>query len=63
MPQLVAAMAANRMRTRVGEEPPDAAAPAPPEEPSYIAELEHCAQLRDQEVISSEGFEAKKTQL
>lgn len=47
-----------------GEEPPvEAAAPAAPAEPSYIAELEHLAQLRDQGVISSEEFDAKKKQL
>jgi hypothetical protein len=47
-----------------GEEPPpEAAAPAAPEQPSYIVELENLAQLRDQGVISSEEFEAKKKQL
>jgi hypothetical protein len=47
-----------------GEEPPaEATAPTAPEEPSYITELQHLAQLRDQGVISSEEFEAKKKQL
>ena len=47
-----------------GEEPPpEAAAPAAPAEPSYIAELERLAQLRDQGVISSADFDAKKKEL
>jgi hypothetical protein len=47
-----------------GEEPPaEATVPTAPEEPSYITELQHLAQLRDQGVISSEEFEAKKKQL
>lgn len=41
-----------------------AAAPASaPEQPSYIAELEQLAQLRDQGVISNDEFEAKKRSL
>jgi len=48
-----------------GEEPAqyEEAAPAAPAEPSYIAELERLSQLRDQGVISSEDFEAKKKEL
>jgi hypothetical protein len=46
-----------------GEEAPVEAAPAAPQEASYIAELEQLSQLRDQGVISSEEFEAKKKQL
>jgi hypothetical protein len=42
------------------EPPPEAAAPQAPEQPSYIVEFENLAQLRDQGVISSEEFEAKK---
>jgi hypothetical protein len=42
------------------EQPAAAAAPA---QPDYIAELERLAQLRDQGVISSEDFEAKKKSL
>lgn len=44
------------------------AAPAPeqaasPEQPSYMAELEQLAQLRDQGVLTPEEFEAKKKQI
>ena len=39
-----------------------AAAPAP-QQPDYIAELERLAALRDQGVISSEEFDAKKKTL
>jgi Short C-terminal domain len=42
---------------------PAPAAPAEPAQPAYIAELEQLAQLRDQGVISSEDFEAKKKEL
>jgi hypothetical protein len=42
---------------------PAPAAPAGPAQPAYIAELEQLAQLRDQGVISSEDFEAKKKEL
>ena len=45
---LLAGMAANRMA---------------PQAAPYIAELEQLSQLRDQGVISSEEFEAKKKQL
>ena len=47
------------------EEPQQQAAPvaASPQEPEYMAELERLAQLRDQGVISSEDFEAKKKEL
>jgi hypothetical protein len=37
--------------------------PAAPEEPSYMAELERLAQLRDQGILTPEEFEAKKKQL
>ena len=93
MPELMAAMAANRMRTRQSyrtvsrmqrrrssvqnragmrqdfqpagepapqEVPPAAAASA---EPSYAAELEQLARLRDQGVITADDFEAKKKQI
>ena len=42
--------------------PAPAAAPAAAE-PSYMAELEQLAQLRDQGVITAEEFDAKKKQL
>jgi Short C-terminal domain len=42
---------------------PATAAPAEPAQPAYIAELERLAQLRDQGVITSEDFEAKKKEL
>ena len=45
-----------------GSAPPDAA-PAAPDEESYLDELERLANLRDQGVISDEEFEAKKKQL
>jgi Short C-terminal domain len=89
--ELLAAMAANRMRTRqtyrtmsrmqrrrsytqdrmgmrqdfqpAGEPEPQYAEPAAPAGPSYTGELEQLAQLRDQGVITSEDFEAKKKQL
>jgi hypothetical protein len=93
MPELLAAMAANRMQTRqsyrtmsrmqrrrsymqdrmgmrqdfqqAGQPEPQQAAPPPPAPaaPGYAAELEQLAQLRDQGVITSEDFEAKKRQL
>jgi hypothetical protein len=94
MPELMAAMAANRMRTRqsyrtvsrmqrrrsyienkagmrqdfqpAGQPAPVAApapAPAAPAEPSYAAELEQLARLRDQGVITADDFEAKKKQI
>jgi Short C-terminal domain len=91
MGELLAAMAANRMRTRqtyrtmsrmqrrrsymqdrmgmrqdfqpAGEPEPQYAEPAPAAAPSYTDELERLAQLRDQGVITSEDFEAKKKQL
>ena len=94
MPELLAAMAANRMQTRqsyrtvsrmqrrrtwaqdrmgarqdfqpAGQpEPAPAPAPAPaaPAEPSYAAELEQLARLRDQGVITADDFEAKKKQI
>jgi hypothetical protein len=94
MPELLAAMAANRMQTRqsyrtvsrmqrrrtwaqdrmgarqdfqpAGQpEPAPAAAPAAaaPAEPSYAAELEQLARLRDQGVITADDFEAKKKQI
>ena len=37
--------------------------PAAPAEPDYVAELAKLAQLRDQGIISSEDFEAKKKQI
>lgn len=37
--------------------------PAAPAEPDYLAELERLAQLRDQQVITADDFEAKKQQL
>jgi hypothetical protein len=94
MPELLAAMAANRMRTRqsyrtvsrmqrrrtwaqdrigarqdfqpAGQpEPAPAPATAPPAAagPDYAAELEQLARLRDQGVITSQDFEAKKRQI
>jgi Short C-terminal domain len=45
------------------QQAPAAAAPAPGGEPDYTAELEKLAKLRDEGVISSEDFEAKKKQL
>jgi hypothetical protein len=39
------------------------AAPAAPDQPAYLAELEQLAGLRDQGVISTEEFEAKKKAL
>jgi hypothetical protein len=39
------------------------AAPAGPAAPSYVAELERLAALRDQGIITAEDFEAKKRQL
>lgn len=39
------------------------AAPAAPEQPAYLAELEQLAALRDQGVISTEEFDAKKKAL
>jgi Short C-terminal domain len=39
------------------------AAPAPPAEPDYVAELEQLAQLKTQGIISEEDFEAKKKQI
>jgi membrane protease subunit (stomatin/prohibitin family) len=38
-------------------------APAEPAAPDYTAELERLAQLRDQGVITTEDFDAKKRQL
>jgi hypothetical protein len=46
-----------------GAEAPQQAAPAAPEQPAYVAELEQLARLRDQGVLSPEEFEAKKRQL
>lgn len=43
--------------------PPQAAPAAPAGEPSYMAELEQLAQLRDQGILTPEEFEAKKKQL
>jgi hypothetical protein len=42
---------------------PPAAAPPPAGEPSYMAELEQLAQLRDQRILTPEEFEAKKAQI
>ena len=39
------------------------AAPAAAEQPAYLAELEQLAALRDQGVISTEEFDAKKKAL
>jgi membrane protease subunit (stomatin/prohibitin family) len=46
---------------QMAQAPPPQAAPAA--EPDYAAELAKLAQLRDQGVITSEDFEAKKKQL
>jgi hypothetical protein len=46
-----------------GDEPPPDTAPPPAQAPAYVAELEQLSRLRDQGVISSEEFEAKKRQL
>jgi hypothetical protein len=43
--------------------PPPEAAPGEPQQPSYVAELEQLSRLRDQGVISSQEFDAKKRQL
>jgi Short C-terminal domain len=40
-----------------------APAPAAAEEPDYVAELEHLAQLKAQGIITAEDFEAKKKQI
>ena len=40
-----------------------AAAPAAPAEPDYVAELEKLAQLKNQGILSDEEFEAKKKQI
>ena len=40
--------------------PAPAPAPAAPEEPAYMAELEQLASLRDAGVLTEEEFEAKK---
>ena len=58
----------NRMGMRqdfqpAGEPEPQYAEPAPAAAPTYATELEQLAQLRDQGVITSEDFEAKKKQL
>jgi hypothetical protein len=47
---------------QAAQAPPPAAPPAA-EQPGYVAELEKLAQLRDQGVITSDDFEAKKKQL
>lgn len=41
----------------------DDAPPVEPQQPSYVAELEQLAQLRDQGVVTPEEFDAKKRQL
>jgi hypothetical protein len=48
---------------QAGYEQQQAAAPAAPQEPEYMAELEQLAQLRDQGIVSPEEFEAKKKQI
>ena len=58
----------NRMGMRqdfqpAGEPEPQYAEPAPAAAPTYATELEQLARLRDQGVITSEDFEAKKKQL
>jgi hypothetical protein len=45
------------------EAPPQQAPPAPAAASDYTAELEKLAKLRDEGVISTEDFEAKKKQL
>ena len=48
------------------EEPGEAEATAPApsaNEPEYVGELERLAQLRDQDIITNEDFEAKKKQI
>jgi hypothetical protein len=40
-----------------------AAAPAQPAQPDYVAELERLAQLKAQGIVSEEEFAAKKAQL
>lgn len=56
-----------RVGTRQDFEPAQEEAPVAPAptaaEPSYVAELERLAQLRDQGVITSDDFDAKKSQL
>jgi hypothetical protein len=64
---------ANKMGLRQDFEPagqqaaepaPAAAAPtAAASEPSYMAELERLAQLRDQGIVTADEFETKKRQL
>jgi len=41
----------------------EAAAPAAPAEPEYMAELTRLAQLRDQGILTPDEFEAKKKQI
>jgi hypothetical protein len=59
----------SRMGTRQDFEPAQEAGmaePAPgarPAQPTYVAELEELAQLRDQGVLTPEEFDAKKRQL
>jgi len=43
--------------------PPPQYEEAAPEEPAYMAELQQLAQLKNQGIISSEEFEAKKKQI
>ena len=65
----VAGRVHRRQQERWAQEEPAAYAqqapppPAAPAEPDYAIELQRLAQLRDQGVISSDDFEAKKKQL
>jgi membrane protease subunit (stomatin/prohibitin family) len=45
------------------EQAPQQQAPAAPQEPEYMAELEKLSQLRDQGVITADDYDAKKKQL
>ena len=45
------------------EAEPASPAPQAPAEPGYVGELERLSQLRDQDIITDEDFEAKKKQL
>ena len=43
--------------------PPPAAAPAAPAQPTYVAELEQLALLKQQGLVTEQEYEAKKKQI
>ena len=45
------------------QQPQQQPAPAAPQEPAYMAELEKLSQLREQGVITADDYDAKKKQL